>query len=317
MTTSSLGTLQNVRAGKRIRIAVTGTQGQIARALDERAKSIGVDVILVGRPKLDLREPDTIASSLFGISPDAIINAAAYTSVDLAESEELLASKINVSGARAVAFAAAELKIPIVHLSTDYVFDGSKSRPYVETDRVNPQGIYGLSKAISETEVTRQTSDHVILRTAWVYSPFGKNFVRTILRAARTKKSLDVVSDQFGCPTSALDIADGILAVVKNLLEHPSKSDLRGIFHMVGAGDTSWASFAEEVFTISRGLGGPSPSVRHITSAEYPQTAKRPTNSRLDCSLILLKHGIRLPDWHQSLKSCVERILKSDHPEVL
>jgi len=295
-----------------MRIAVTGHNGQVVQSLVERAAAAKIDVQTVARPKADLAQPETVEAALMDLRPDAIVNAAAYTAVDLAESEPALAYQINGAGAEAAARAAARLGVPVVQLSTDYVFDGSLDRPYRESDPTKPLGVYGDSKLRGELAVAAASDNHVILRTAWVYSPFGKNFVRTMLALADKREQLSVVGDQQGTPTSALDIADGIIAVVRNLLDRPSAPQLRGIFHMTGGGDTNWAAFATAIFAASATAGGPSAGVVPITTAEYPTPARRPANSRLDNGRLASIHGVALPDWQPSLQQCVQRIVARD-----
>src|SRR5262249_37039342 len=193
-----------------MRIAVTGRQGQVARALSEAGMAIDVEVIMLGRPELDLAKPESIEPALRAASPDIVVNAAAYTAVDQAESEPEIAAKINKAGAGTVAAAAKALRAPIIHLSTDYVFDGAKTSAYVEEDPVAPTSAYGASKLAGEQAVAASNSDLVILRTAWVYAPYGKNFVRTMLALAETRQEVRLVADQWGCPTYAPDIADAI-----------------------------------------------------------------------------------------------------------
>lgn len=298
-----------------MRIVVTGTEGQIVRALLERAPARAVVVKALGRPELDLLEPETVAPAIREASPDVIVNAAAYTAVDRAEAEPDLANAINGRGAAAVAAAAAELAVPVVQLSTDYVFDGALGRPYRETDPVGPVSAYGRSKLAGEQAVSAATPNHVILRTAWVYSPFGKNFVKTILRLAATRKELSIVADQHGSPTSALDIADGVLSVCRNLLDQPTDERLRGMFHMAGSGYTTWACFAESILAESARQGGPQASIKAIGTADYPTPAKRPANSRLDCSKLFQTHGVKLPDWQSSVSACVARLVKEQSVE--
>lgn len=300
------------RNARRLRIMVIGRQGQVARAIIERAERLNVEIIPMGRPELDLAKTETVFPALARVRADAIINAAAYTAVDQAENEEELAYRINAIGVGEVASVANSLGIPLVHLSTDYIFDGEKSEPYLEIDRPNPQNIYGKSKLAGEQEILIGTSNHAILRTAWVYSPFGRNFVRTILHAAKTSDQLRIVSDQRGSPTSAFDIADGAITVTRNLVARPEDPTLRGIFHMTSAGDTTWASFGIAIFAASLSVGGPSVPVQYISSANYPRPAKRPMNSRLNCSKIAATHGVRLPDWRRSLKFCIETIVHTD-----
>jgi dTDP-4-dehydrorhamnose reductase len=294
-----------------MRLVVTGREGQVASALVERSAGSEFEIVTLARPELDLAGPvDAIVSVIEAAAPDAIISAAAYTQVDKAESEPDLAFAVNERGARAVATAAAHLRVPLVHLSTDYVFDGSKDSPYVEEDQTGPTGVYGASKLAGEKAVLDEHPDSVVLRTAWVYSPFGANFVKTMLRLARGREEVGVVADQRGNPTSALDIADGILHVAANLR---SKDDphLRGVFHMTAAGEASWADFAEGVFGISAELGGLPAAVRAIATTDYPTPAKRPANSRLDSSKLQRLHGVSLPDWHSSLKTVVSRLVEA------
>jgi dTDP-4-dehydrorhamnose reductase len=295
-----------------MRIAVTGRNGQVVQSLVQRATAAKIDIQTVARPEADLTRPETVERALINLQPDAIVNAAAYTAVDLAESEPTLAYQVNGAGAEAAALAAAKLNIPIIQISTDYVFDGSLNRSYREEDPTKPLGVYGDSKLRGERAVSAASDNHVILRTAWVYSPFGKNFARTMLALADKREQLSVVSDQQGTPTNALDIADGIIAVVKNLLDRPSSQELRGLFHMTGGGATNWAEFAKTIFTASAAAGGPSARVIPITTAEYPTPARRPANSRLDNSKLADIHDVRLPHWQQSLQGCIQRIVARD-----
>ena len=299
-----------------MRIIVVGKEGQVARSLAERARAHGAQAVLVGRPKVDLADPSGIEDALIETGGDVIVNAAAYTAVDQAESDRELADAINGIGAGVVAGAATAMNVPVIHLSTDYVFDGTADRPYREDDPVSPLGAYGASKLLGEEAVAAEAENHVILRTAWVYSPFGKNFVKTMLRLAADREELGVVGDQYGSPTSALDIADGILAVCRNLLDRPEDKSLRGLFHMTGTGYASWAEFATEIFALSAKFGGPSARVRAIGTAEYPTPAKRPANSRLDCSKLKAAHGVVIPPWRTSLEVCVKRLIDEARREV-
>jgi dTDP-4-dehydrorhamnose reductase len=292
-----------------LRIAVTGTQGQVVRSLLERAAARGVEVVAVGRPDLDLSDPASVHRALAASAPEAIVNAAAYTLVDRAEQEREAAFAVNGAGAGAVAAAAQALKLPLVHISTDYVFDGASERPYREEDATAPLGAYGGSKRAGEIAVAESGADYAILRTAWVYSPFGANFLKTMLRVARTRPEISVVADQIGNPTNALDIADGIIAVAKNLLASPYEARMRGVFHMTAAGETHWACFAEAIFEDAAAMGGPTAKVRKISTAEYPTPARRPANSRLDCAKLAAIHGVALPAWRSAVADCVRRVL--------
>lgn len=291
-----------------MRIVVTGKEGQVAQALAERGAAAGISVLRIGRPELDLLRPETILPALAAARPAAIVNAAAYTAVDRAESEEALATAINGAGAGLVAEAAARLGVPLLHLSTDYVFDGAGDRPYRENDPVGPTGAYGRSKLAGESAVARAAPDHVILRTAWVYSPFGTNFVRTMLRLGETRAEVGVVADQRGNPTAALDIADALIAVARNLVASPDPA-LRGVFHMTGSGEAVWADVAEAVFAEAARHGRAPVRVNRIRTADYPTPARRPVNSRLDCSRLAGHHGITLPPWRQGVAATVARLL--------
>ena len=292
-------------------MVVTGREGQVARSLAERASGSGFEILCLGRPELELAGPaDAIAKSIEAAAPDVLVSAAAYTLVDKAESEPELAFAINAEGPRALARTARELGIPLVHLSTDYVFDGTKNAPYVETDSPRPGGVYGASKLAGEETVLAEHRNSAVLRTAWVYSPFGANFVKTMLRLAADRDEIGVVADQRGNPTSALNIADGLLRVATNLCGG-SNPDQRGIFHMTAEGEASWAEFAEAIFALSAELGGPAARVKPIGTADYPTPARRPANSRLDSSKLAAAHGVRLPEWRQSLKQVVGRLVEA------
>lgn len=294
----------------RQRMVVTGREGQVVKSLMERsALGDGFEVIALGRPELDLSRPEAVEAALRQAQPDVIISAAAYTAVDQAETEEEAATVINGTSAGAIASMAAALGVPVIHLSTDYVFDGTKATPYTEADPVAPIGAYGRSKLAGEKAVARAHSNHAILRTAWVYSPFGKNFVKTMLRSAEARDSLNVVDDQVGTPTSALDIADAVLVVAANLLGRDAV-ELRGVFHMTGSGEASWADFAEEIFRQSKALGGASAEVVRIPSSAYPTPAKRPANSRLDCRKLTTIHGVTLPPWQEATAAVVQRLVQ-------
>lgn len=294
-----------------MRILVTGREGQVARSLVERSSGRDIDVVTLGRPELDLAGPvDAIIAAVEDARPNVIVSAAAYTQVDRAENEPELAFTVNERGAGAVARAASRLEVPLVHLSTDYVFDGAKMAPYVEDDMPRPTGVYGASKLAGEKAVLAYHEDCAVLRTAWVYSPFGANFVTTMLRLAAGRDAVAVVADQHGNPTSALDIADAVLAVAGNLLARDGP-ELRGVFHMTAGGEASWAELAQAIFDASAQAGGPSAHVKRISTADYPTPARRPVNSRLGCSKLEEVHGVRLPDWHVSLQEVVKRVIGS------
>lgn len=293
-----------------MRITVTGHSGQVVLSMLERAPQ-GVSVTALGRPEFDLEQLGAIAPAIAASRPDVVVNAAAFTAVDLAESQEETARLVNGAAAGEVAKAAAALGVPVIQISTDYVFDGSLGRPYREDDPVSPISAYGRSKLEGEHAVAAATADHVILRTAWVYSPFGKNFVKTMLRLAETRDELGVVADQAGSPTSALDIADAVFAVARNLVAHPRDEGLRGVFNMGARGEAVWADVAEAIFAERAQLGGAPVTVKRIATSDYPTPARRPANSRLDSSRLARIHQVRLPEWQGSLAACVRRLLNS------
>jgi dTDP-4-dehydrorhamnose reductase len=290
-----------------MRIAITGIKGQVVECLKERASGDdAVEMITLGRPTLDLAIPDTVLAALTAVKPDVIVNAAAYTAVDKAETDQAQAFAINRDGAGAAAAAAAKLGIPFIQISTDYVFSGDKPAPYVETDPTGPLGVYGHSKLAGENAVRASHGSPIILRTAWVYSPYGANFVKTMLRLARDRDRLRVVDDQIGNPTSALDIADGILRITRHLREGVKCA---GTYHMSGAGEVNWYGLARHIFSVSKSLGGPSAEIEAIPTSEFPTPARRPKNSRLDNSLFAQTFGESLPQWPKSVEACVTRLV--------
>jgi dTDP-4-dehydrorhamnose reductase len=296
-----------------VRVLVTGANGQIARSLVECGEARGDSVIALGRAQLDLAAPESLDPAVQAARPDVIVNAAAYTAVDTAEQEPMAATLVNAIGAGQLASCARKFGLPIVHLSTDYVFDGRQSRPYTEQDAVAPLGAYGRSKAAGERAVAAATSDHAIIRTAWVYSSFGRNFVDTMLRLARTRSPIRVVADQHGAPSYAIDVAEGILTVAQNLIERRSEPARRGVFHMTATGATTWADFATLIFDLAAQRGGPSAEVEPVTTSEYAAAAPRPANSCLDCSKLARIHGVVLPPWQTSLAACIARLLPVAH----
>jgi dTDP-4-dehydrorhamnose reductase len=290
-----------------MRIIVTGVNGQIATSLKERGKG-RADIVALGRPHLDLVDRDSVLDALAATPCEIIINAAAYTAVDKAEQEPDQAMRINADGAGHVAEAAARLGVPLLHISTDYVFDGASARPYRETDPTRPTGAYGRSKLAGESRVLTTQPNCAILRTAWVYSPFGANFVRTMLRLGETREEVGVVADQHGNPTSALDIADALLVIAARIASDAAPV-LRGVFHMTGQGDATWADLAEASFAAAERHGRKAVRVKRIATADYPTLTKRPANSRLDNGKLLRTYGVILPDWRPSLSDCVDRLL--------
>ena len=287
-------------------LLVIGHSGQVARALKARARA-DHDLVALGRGALDLSDRASVESAFKAHAPKLVINAAAYTAVDKAEVEEAEAHALNCDGPALLAELCAARDIPLIHYSTDYVFDGSKPAPYVETDPTAPLGAYGRTKLAGEKAIAERTDKAVILRTAWVYSPYGNNFVKTMLRLAGERDALTIVADQQGCPTSAFDIADASLAIADRLLRSEGTF---GVFHLCGSGETSWHGFAEAIFDHSRSIGGPYAEARPIPTSEFPTPAKRPANSRLQCDRLEAEYGLRLPHWRDSMRACVDTLIK-------
>jgi dTDP-4-dehydrorhamnose reductase len=275
-------------------ILVFGGNGQLGQEL-VRAAAIGkVPLKALGRAAADIADPDSIARALRAVEPSLVINAAAYTKVDAAETEVEAAKRDNALGPGVVAAACAAAGIPLVHISTDYVFDGRKSGPYVESDAIAPLGVYGRTKADGEDAIRAVLPNHVILRTAWVYGEYGHNFLKTVLRLAVERDELGIVADQFGSPTSTRDLAAAILAVALRLATGEAAA---GTYHFAGTGVTTWHGFAERVVAAQAPLTGRRPKVNAIATADYPTPAQRPANSTFDCSLFAGAFGFRARPW--------------------
>lgn len=285
-----------------MRTLVFGTTGQLARELLRRAPD-GVSVTSLGRDKADLSDPSACARAIETTDADLIINAAAHTAVDLAESEPELADTVNGTTPGAMAAAAAKRGLPFLHVSTDYVFDGSGAKPWREDDPVAPLGAYGRSKLLGERLIAEAGGSAVILRTAWVFSAHGKNFVKTMLRLGADRDTLSVVDDQRGGPTAAADIADALFTIARAFGKGRGQP---GIYHFAGAPTVSWADFAEAIFAASSLPR--KPAVTRIPTSAYPTPAQRPANSALDCSRILATYGIKQPDWRKSLSDVIKEL---------
>ncbi|MGI1662575.1 dTDP-4-dehydrorhamnose reductase [Palleronia sp. KMU-117] len=281
-------------------LLVFGKTGQVARELARRAP--GADVL--GRDAADLSQPEACAAMILERQPAAVINAAAWTAVDKAETERDAAFVINAQAPAAMARACAALGVPFVHISTDYVFDGSGDRPWRPDDPTGPLGVYGQSKLAGEEAVARAGGTWAVLRTSWVFSAHGVNFVKTMLRLSDTRDAISVVADQIGGPTPAGDIAAACLTIAKTLTSDPSKS---GVYHFSGAPDASWADFAREVFQQARRPV----AVTDIPSEAYPTPAPRPRNSRLDCSTTKTVFGIDRPDWRAGLAAVLDELAQA------
>ena len=288
-------------------ILVAGKTGQLARATAELATERELPLVTVGRPELDLEDADSVERVMAALIPSAIVNAAAYTLVDKAESESERAFSINRDGAARLAAAAAKYRIPYVHVSTDYVFDGNKTSPYREDDIPSPLSIYGQSKLAGEIAVRNAYSEALILRTSWVFSHFGQNFVKTMLRLADTRDIVRVVDDQHGAPTAANDLARAILAVLEQIAK-TGDTNRAGVYHVACGGETTWYGFAAAIYADWARRGRRIPKLEPIKTADYPTPAQRPANSRLDCLKIRRTFGIQLPPWQKSLEKCLDRL---------
>jgi dTDP-4-dehydrorhamnose reductase len=291
-----------------VSLLVIGHSGQVAQSLVELARSSTSDIHFAGRPELDLAEPGAVAQLIAESSPRLVINAAAYTAVDRAEAEPDEAMRINGTAVGEIGKASALVGAPVIHLSTDYVFDGSASGAYREDAPIAPINTYGASKAEGERALRDAQPDHLIFRTSWVYSPYGANFIKTMLRLAAERDEVRVVADQRGCPTSAADLAAALMALAEARIAGNSEG-WSGTYHLAGEGACSWADFAEHVFAVSRSHGGPSARVIPITTSEFPTPARRPHNSELDCNAAANRLGTRLPPWRESVRSTVEALL--------
>lgn len=287
-----------------MRMVVTGKAGQVVSALNERAGADGrIEIASLGRPEIDFTQKYGIAQAIEDSRPDIVVNAAAYTAVDKAEEEVELAHQVNAVAAGEVARGAATAGAPIIQLSTDYVFNGEQRRSYKESDAVGPIGAYGRTKLDGEKLVAEANPDHFIFRTAWVYSPYGHNFVKTMLRLAEERDNLSIVDDQLGNPTYALDIADGIIEAAVRILDSKVPT-VPGIYHLSGEGTASWCEFTREIFCVV----GAKTHVAAIGTEDFPTPARRPRNSRMDCSRFETTFGYRAPRWEISLRDCLSRL---------
>ena len=291
-----------------MRVLVLGRSGQVARSLTERAAEWpGLTLVCAGRPELDLAEAGSAERLIHAFVPDLVINAAAYTAVDQAEDEPETAFRVNADAAGEAAAAARAQGAGLIHLSTDYVFDGRASEPYREDAPTSPLSVYGRSKLAGEEQARSAHPDAMVLRTSWVFSPFGRNFVKSIAAAAKERDRLTVVDDQHGSPTSALDLAGAILAIADGWVR--GETGARGqTYHLAGAGSASWLELALQVMAECRKLGRPAAEVDPISTSQWPAKAVRPAYSVLDCTRIERELGMSLPDWRSSVARTVERL---------
>src|ERR1700682_5125160 len=293
-----------------MRILLLGGTGQVGTEARALALPTGVRIFAPPRSAVDLEDSAAIAS-VVAVEPwSAVINAAGYTNVDGAESEEAKAIAINATAPSRLAAETGRRRIPLIHISTDYVFDGRKGAPYVEDDATAPLNAYGRSKLAGERGVQRSNPQHVILRTAWVYSPYGKNFVRTILRLAQERDRLTIVADQRGCAPAARDIAKACIDVALSCAREPARAPY-GVYHYAGAGEATWFDFASAIVQLSAGRTHRSPQVVPIRTVDYPTAAFRPADARLDCAKVLRNFGVMMRPWHDALAETVNRMLTS------
>ncbi len=287
---------------------VTGAQGQLAKSIAERGTAHPeIELVALGRSRLDLKIPGNGAGAIADVRPDVVINAAAYTAVDQAEDEPERAYRINAEAAREVAAAAAVIGARIIQLSTDYVFDGRASGPYAEDAKPNPLGVYGRTKLAGEEAVRASNPQNLVVRTAWVYSPFGHNFVKTMMRAASTRDVIDVVDDQRGSPTSALDLADGLFRVLE-IWRGGQDTGLGETYHLAGTGSTTWCGFARKIMAECRERGLAAAEVHSIATADWPTKATRPANSVMSSAKFARDFQFTMPPWQESLAAVVERL---------
>jgi len=284
-----------------------GTVGQLGRELIDAARAGGIRLDARTLEQADFTRPDDIARIVRETDCDIVVNATAYTAVDKAESEEELACTINARTVGVLAKTCAERGLPLIHVSTDYVFDGAKGTPYLEDDITNPLSAYGRTKLAGERAVQGACPAHVIIRSSWIFSPHGANFVKTMLRLGAERDTLGVVDDQLGCPTAAADLADAILKIARRL--HAGASpDHFGIYHFTGSGQTSWRHFAEAIMTGARDWAGTKAQIRPITTAQYPTPARRPLYSVLDCAKIESIYGIVPVPWQIALEKVLRQL---------
>jgi dTDP-4-dehydrorhamnose reductase len=293
-----------MRAGQ---IAVIGATGQVARALQRAAKASGVALVAAGRPQADIGDSGSLERFFAAVRPSLVINAAAYTGVDKAESECAAAHTINCAGPAALAALCGSAGVPLIHISTDYVFDGTKRAPYVEDDACAPLSVYGRAKAEGEVAIRAACRRHVIVRTAWVYGPDGQNFLKTMLRLGAERDALRVVADQHGTPTSADHLAVALLDIAAAVTV-AGEAATWGTYHLTAAGETTWHGFATEIFRLERDAGRRVPRLEAITTQEYPTPAVRPQYSVLDTRKIANTFGIALPPWQAGVADCIKRL---------
>jgi len=293
-----------------LRFLLLGGTGQVGEEFRAMALPKDVEVVAPSRGELDLEDPRAIARMIAARPWSAVINAAAYTDVDRAESEELVAFAVNAEAPSRLAAETGRCGIPLLHISTDYVFDGRKGAPYVEQDEVAPLNAYGRSKLAGEVGVYAANPRHVILRTSWVYSPYRKNFLRTILRLAAERERLTIVVDQRGCPTAACDIARACLDIAMRCASQPERAPY-GVYHFAGVGEASRFELASAIVDMAADRLGRSPEILPIRTSQYPTPAARAADTRLDCTAVVREFGVELRPWRQALADTIDRLLSN------
>lgn len=289
-------------------ILIAGKQGQLALALKNIGNIKGYRLICAGRPAMDITRPETIQKILDEVKPALVINATAYTAVDLAETDSKAAFAVNASGIGELGRHCAQREIPVIHVSTDYVFDGAAITPYKPDDEIAPGGVYGQSKAQGEAELKNATDQHLIFRTAWLFSEHRSNFLKTMLKLGATNDQIRVVSDQHGTPTYAHDLAEGLVQIASQVITS-RESIAWGTYHLTNTGETTWNGFAVEIFKrYAQTTGADIPEIIAISTADYPTAAARPAYSILDCSATTKAFGVTLPDWKDATRRCIETI---------
>jgi dTDP-4-dehydrorhamnose reductase len=291
-----------------MKLLIIGSKGQLGSELVIECKRNDFSFLALDLPEFNITDPSQVKKTLADFKPSIVINASAYTNVDMAETEPEIAYTVNSDGPANLAVSCDKNRIPIIHISTDYVFDGSKGQPYAESDPVSPLGIYGKSKEKGENKLRSILKQHIILRTSWLYSAYGNNFVKTMLKLGKEKEIIKVVSDQYGCPTCAADLAEAVVDISKQITQNFKIA--WGTYHYCGLGITTWHEFAKAIFEIATQYQNYKvSSVEAITTAQYPTKTKRPAFSALDCGLFKKHFGINIKPWQESLDKTIERIL--------
>jgi dTDP-4-dehydrorhamnose reductase len=297
-------------------ILLTGSKGQLGKEVEKLVVNAGLNIIPMDLPEIDITDPDMLNRIFSELKPSIVINAAAYTAVDLAETQKDICYAVNISGPANLTQLCDKYNARLIHISTDYVFDGKGNTPYQEDDPVSPVNVYGHSKSEGEKAVIAGSGKHIVLRTSWLYGRYGKNFVKTMLRMGQEKKEIKVVNDQYGCPTCAYDLAKVILIIVQQFLD--GKSYNSGIYQYCGSGITTWYDFAVSIFQFAGEIGlNKLPLVTPIPTSQFPTAAKRPLYTVLDCSKIKTSFGVELYPWKQSLKKTIQQIIESQSLEFL